>query len=78
MDKVDHFSPVLLHEQLTAILKRAIETGELAPRDKLPSESELMAEHGVSRGTVRVALGKLRDDGLIVTFGSRGTFVNEN
>jgi DNA-binding GntR family transcriptional regulator len=34
-----------------------------------------MKEHEVSRGTVRVALDKLRDEGLIVTFMSRGTFV---
>jgi DNA-binding GntR family transcriptional regulator len=77
MDKVDQFSPVLLHVQLTAILRCAIEAGELAPRAKLPSEAELMTEHGVSRGTVRMALAKLRSDGLVVTLDARGTFVNE-
>jgi GntR family transcriptional regulator len=75
MDKVDKFSPVLLHDQLAGILRSAIETGELQPRAKLPSEAELMKEHEVSRGTVRVALDKLRDEGLIVTFMARGTFV---
>jgi DNA-binding GntR family transcriptional regulator len=75
MKKVDRFSPIQLHEQLTVILRNAIESGELGSRQKLLSESELMKEHEVSRGTVRVAIDKLRKDGLVVTFGSRGTFV---
>jgi len=31
--------------------------------------------HVVSRGTVRRAVGMLRDEGLVYTVGARGTFV---
>jgi GntR family transcriptional regulator len=75
VDKVDHLNPVLLSTQLAAILRRAIESGELAPRQALPSESGLMREHGVSRVTVRAALASLRQDGLIVSVKARGTYV---
>ena len=45
------------------------------PRAPLPSESYLQHQYGVSRGTVRAAVGILRDEGLVVTIGGRGTFV---
>lgn len=72
---VDHFDATPLYIQLAAILRRAIESGELATRQRVPSESYLMGEHGVSRGTVRHALDILRAEGLIQTFPGRGTFV---
>jgi hypothetical protein len=75
MEKVDLFSHEPLHEQLAEIIRRAIESGELQPRQLLPSESALVSAHGVSRGTVRLALGKLREAGLVETFASRGTRV---
>jgi GntR family transcriptional regulator len=74
---VDHFDATPLYVQLAAILRRAIESGQVRPRQPVPSESYLMGEHGVSRGTVRHALEILRDEGLIQTFPGRGTFVND-
>jgi DNA-binding GntR family transcriptional regulator len=38
----------------------------------------LQQEQGVSRGTVRMAVAMLRDEGLVVTIGGRGTFVSPN
>jgi GntR family transcriptional regulator len=75
MRKVDHFSPVPLYEQLAAILRDAISSGELGKREELPSETALMQENEVSRGTVRRALGILRDDKLIVTLPGRSSYV---
>lgn len=72
---VDHFDATPLYLQLAAILRAAIESGELAPRQLMPSESYLMGQHGVSRGTVRHALEILRAEELIQTFPGRGTFV---
>lgn len=72
---VDHFDATPLYLQLAAILRRAIESGELTTRQRVPSESYLMGQHGVSRGTVRHALNILREEGLIQTFPGRGTFV---
>ena len=67
--------PTPLSVQLANILREMIKTGELPPRAPLPSESYLQQQHGVSRGTVRTAVGILRDEGLVVTIGGRGTFV---
>lgn len=68
--------PTPLYVQLANVLRAMIESGELQPRAPLPSESYLQQEHGVSRGTVRMAVAILRDEGLVVTIGGRGTFVS--
>lgn len=62
-----------LYEQLAAILRARIKSGEIT--SKLPSESWLQQEHGVSRGTVRRAIEILAGEGLVFTIGARGTFV---
>jgi DNA-binding GntR family transcriptional regulator len=72
---VDHMNPAPLYTQLADILREMITSGELTPRSPLPSESYLQQEQGVSRGTVRMAIGVLRDEGLVVTISARGTFV---
>ena len=68
--------PTPLYAQLANVLRAMIESGELQPRAPLPSESYLQEEHGVARGTVRKAVAILRDEGLVITIGGRGTFVN--
>lgn len=75
MKVVDQLDPTPLYAQLANILRDLIESGELKPRAPLPSESYLQHQYGVSRGTVRAAVGILRDEGLVVTIGGRGTFV---
>ena len=77
MSHVDHMNPVPLYTQLADILREMIKSGELQPRSLLPSESYLQQEQGVSRGTVRMAISILRDEGLVVTISGRGTFVRE-
>jgi DNA-binding GntR family transcriptional regulator len=62
-------------EQVAAILKAAIESGELPPGSKLPSEADLCAAHGVARNTARAAVAMLRDAGYVRTRRGRGTFV---
>ncbi|TFY98032.1 GntR family transcriptional regulator [Ramlibacter rhizophilus] len=64
-----------LYAQLRDQLRDRILQGQLVPHDKLPSESELSAEHGVSRITVRQALADLQRDGLIVRVQGKGAFV---
>jgi GntR family transcriptional regulator len=70
-------NPIPLYTQLADILRERIRSGELPPRSLLPSESYLQQEQGVSRGTVRMAISILRDEGLVVTISGRGTFVRE-
>jgi len=47
----------------------------MQPHDPLPSERELMARYGVSRMTVREALGRLADEGRVYRVQGSGTFV---
>jgi len=61
--------------RIAADLRAAIERGELAPGDVLPSEAALMKRHGVSRGTVRQALADLETAGLIESRPGKGRFV---
>ncbi len=65
------------HAQIGEQLAEAIASGALAPGDRLPPERVLAAELGVSRMTVRQALGALERRGLIARTQGRGggTFV---
>lgn len=69
--------PQSLHARLRDALRGTILEGKLRPGDKLPSESELTAAHGVSRITVRQALGALQAEGLIVKLHGKGAFVSQ-
>ncbi|NBE54604.1 GntR family transcriptional regulator [Streptomyces boluensis] len=53
------------HEEIADELRRAIADGGYPVGAALPSESELAATHGVSRGTLRQAFGTLQAEGLI-------------
>lgn len=64
-----------LYARLRDELRAHILEGQLAPHDRLPSESELTEAHGVSRITVRQALGDLEAEGLIVRRQGKGAFV---
>lgn len=58
----------------TATLRRAIETGHFLPGQRL-TEMELAEWLGTNRANVRLALGKLEQEGLIVNERNRGARV---
>ncbi|QRP51106.1 FadR/GntR family transcriptional regulator [Amycolatopsis sp. FDAARGOS 1241] len=64
-------------EAVLAHLRRAIESGEYAVGDKLPSEAALSKEFEVSRSVIREALRGLQALGLTVSRTGKGTFVTE-
>jgi len=66
--------PVPKHAQLREILLKLIES-ELAPDAPIPSERELMSAYGVSRVTVREAIGQLVSEGRLYSVRGKGTFV---
>jgi GntR family transcriptional regulator len=69
--------PVPPSRQLAAILRTQIETGVLAPGDKLPGIYALAGEYEIAPVTVRKALQVLKDEGLIEGVSGYGTFVVE-
>lgn len=66
--------PVPKHAQLRSILLEQI-ADVLAPDRPIPSERKLMARYGVSRATVREALGQLVSEGRLYRVRGKGTFV---
>lgn len=62
--------------QVSSILAGRIHNQEYAAGSRLPSESELAAELGVSRATVRSALARLAAEGLVIRKQGDGTYVN--
>lgn len=59
-------SPGPAHEQVAAHIRQSIISGELSPGARLPNEIEMAESFGVSRTTIREALGGLVGQGLIV------------
>jgi GntR family transcriptional regulator len=68
-------SGMSLHSQLETTLRRLIESGQISAGAVLPGELELAAQLGVSRHTVRHALGVLTNEGLLRRERGRGTTV---
>lgn len=66
-----------LYEQLRSELRDRIERGVYRPGDLFPSETELMAEHSMSRITVRRAIAELQREGLVTTRQGAGTYVSD-
>jgi GntR family transcriptional regulator len=56
-------------------IRGKIESGELAPGAKLPSERDLAAEYGTARNTAREAVRLLAESGLVITDQGKGSFV---
>jgi GntR family transcriptional regulator len=56
-------------------LRAKITEGRLAPNAKLPTEGELSDQYEASRNTVREAIRRLTDEGLLESRPGQGTFV---
>jgi GntR family transcriptional regulator len=61
--------------QVAATLRAAIDSGQLQPGDKLPSEREIAATYEVARNTAREAVRQLAESGLVTAHHGRGVFV---
>ncbi len=60
---------------IASLLRREINNGALASKDRLPSERILAEKYSVARGTVREALNQLAKDGLVEVRAGSGTYV---
>lgn len=72
---IDPSSPVPLHEQVAAAIRRAIADGEAHAGERLPPARDLAAVLGVNANTVFRALRTLRDEGLVEFRRGRGVSV---
>jgi GntR family transcriptional regulator len=72
IDRQDDRSPF---RQIAEHLRNAIDSGDLRPGDRLPSEAELTKHYGVARMTARQAIQELRTEGRVVAEHGRGVFV---
>ena len=65
--------PMPLYHQVAAVLRQRVIDAEYRAGDRLASEDELAAEFGVSRATIRQAVGHLVDEGYVVRKQGSGT-----
>lgn len=63
------------YQQLKQQIIGQISRGELKPRDRVPSENDLVGSAGVSRMTANRALRELNDEGYVERVAGVGTFV---
>lgn len=72
---VDPDGPLPLYVQIIMSLKDMIQSARIQHGDMLPPEVELSKAFGVSRQTMRQAILRLVDEGILERKAGRGTFV---
>jgi DNA-binding LacI/PurR family transcriptional regulator len=63
------------YQRIREHLYAEINAGRYAPGQALPTEAQLAEMLGISRNTIRQALGELEGDGIVKRVQGRGTFV---
>jgi GntR family transcriptional regulator len=63
------------YRQLADQLAAAIDAGEYAPGDPIPSLRQLQQETGLAQGTIQHAIRALVKEGRVIAVVGRGTFV---
>ena len=74
---VDKSSPVPLYFQISEAMFDGIKKVQLDPSTRIPPEDQLARIFGVSKMTMRQALGKLVSDGVLIRRKGSGTFISE-
>jgi GntR family transcriptional regulator len=64
-----------MYQHIADDLRDQISNGRLKPNAKLPTEGELSDKYGASRHTIRDAIRRLTDEGLLESRPGQGTFV---
>jgi len=67
-----------LADRLVDEIRAKINSGELRPGARLPTEQKMTEEHRVSRTVVREAVTRLAADGLVTARQGAGVFVNDS
>lgn len=66
-----------LYAQVAEYLRHRIRSGALKSGDRMVAENDIVKTLGISRTTVRLAFDQLVDEGLIIRYRGKGTFVAE-
>lgn len=69
--------PLPLHAQIREEVRARIRAGTYRQHERIPSEKEFMEAFGVSRITVRQALGDLEKEGLVFKIAGKGCYVSK-
>ena len=69
--------PAPLYVKIKQHITGLIESGDLKPNDRIPSETDLAAELNGARMTVHRAIKELKDSGVVMRIAGVGTFVAE-
>ena len=72
---VDPASPTAPFEQVRTQVAALVAQGDLAPGTRLPTVRQLAADLGLAANTVARAYRELEADGVLATYGRKGTFV---
>lgn len=75
MSKITYESQMPLYQQICDDLYCKIQRGEYKPGERIPPEESLRTAYHVSRVTVRAALDKLIENGVLTKKRGKGTFV---
>lgn len=75
-DALQNYDEATRYHAVKDLLRRKVLTGEVAHGEQLKPELELCRDINLSRTTVRKAIADLVDEGLLVRYRGRGTFVN--
>jgi GntR family transcriptional regulator len=75
---IDRASPVPFYFQLAELLEEEIVSGRWLPGSRVPSENELCSRYRLSRTTIRQALARLEQEGLVSREKGRGTFFSDS
>ncbi|WP_413991462.1 histidine utilization repressor [Labrys okinawensis] len=74
-EKKPDIAPTPLYAEVKQHILTRVRSGEWPPEHRIPSESELVEQLGVSRMTVNRALRELSLEGVLVRMQGRGSFV---
>ncbi|MEZ5931731.1 MAG: FadR/GntR family transcriptional regulator [Alphaproteobacteria bacterium] len=61
--------------EIASIIRREIEQGRLAAQERLPAERTMAETYAVARGTIREAIGRLAEEGLVEVRRGSGAYV---
>ena len=74
---IDHNGPVRVDQQIAAIIRNRIESGQYPPGTSIPSIERIRQETGCAVKTIQRAVRILAAEGLVYVVSGKGTYVRE-